>query len=107
MPIEPGKLRHRIAIESPTRSKNEFGEEVEGWSVLAEVRASVEPLSGRELWQAQQVAAQVSHRVQIRYRPGVEPEQRVCHRGRHLEISVVRNIEERNEWLELLCIEKV
>lgn len=104
--MKVNKLRHRVQIQSPTRNQNELGEVTEGWATASTVWASVEPLSGRELAKAQQVQADVTHRVIIRYRPGVKQDWRVVHMGRELNITVVRNIEERNEMIELLCIER-
>lgn len=45
MPIQAGKLRHRITIQRETVTRDEYGSEVKTWDDLATVWASVEPLS--------------------------------------------------------------
>jgi len=66
--IRAGLLRKRIAIEAATETQNARGEAVQAWAAEATVYAFIEPLSGRELFTAQQRAADVTHRVTIRYR---------------------------------------
>lgn len=44
---------------------------------LVNIWAEVLPLTTRETWQAQQVAATSTHRIRIRYRPGITARHRV------------------------------
>jgi SPP1 family predicted phage head-tail adaptor len=105
-PVNVGKMRHRVTLEAPTPSRNQIGEEVQGWAAVADVWASVEPLSGRELWNAQQVQPDVTHRVRMWHRPDVRADWRLRHRGRVLNVVAVINREELNEALELVCREE-
>jgi len=88
---------------------NNTGEPVETWAEMAggEVWAAIEPLSGREYLAVQQIAADLSHRVVIRYLAGVTPKHRVVHGSRTFDILMARNIEERGRFIELLCRERV
>jgi len=101
-----GKLRHRVTIQKVTVTQDaDTGEVSETWSTLGQVWAEVAPLSGRELFAAQQVEAQVSHQVTTRYRGDVTPNMRISHNSRTLNIESVINPGERNRELQLLCTE--
>lgn len=100
-----GKLRHRITLQEYTSSRDSFGAEVETWSDTATVWASIEPLSGREYFAAQQVNAEISTKITLRYRSSVKPTMRVLYEGRVYEILSVINAGERNRELILICKE--
>ena len=67
--MHAGRLRDRVRIEKPVETRDSGGQPGKAWEAVAEVYACVEPLSGRELWQAAQVRADVSHKATVRYRP--------------------------------------
>lgn len=69
--MRSGNRRHAIVIEQPTESVGAGGENNETWALIANTRASIEPLSGRELFAAQQVHAEISTRITFRWREGV------------------------------------
>ena len=100
-----GKLRHRVILQEYISSKDSFGAEVETWSDIATVWASIEPLSGREYFAAQQINAEVSAKITIRYRASVKPTMRVLFEGRIFEILSVINTEEKKRELILMCRE--
>lgn len=100
-----GKLRHRVTLQEYISSKDSFGAEVENWSDMATVWASVEPLSGREYFAAQQVNAEISTKITIRYRAGIKPIMHVLCKGRIFGILSVLNTEEKNTELILMCKE--
>jgi SPP1 family predicted phage head-tail adaptor len=103
--MKAGALRHRVTIQQLTITQGPSGDLVEAWTDVATVYGAVEPLSGREYWQAQQVAAETSIRVRIRYRPGMETTMRLSHDGRTLEILSIVDPEERHRELQLMCRE--
>ena len=104
-----GPLRHRIALQqlvagSPQQSAS--GAPDVAWSTLATVWGSVEPLSGRELVAAQQVNAEVSTWIGIRYLPGIVPTMRVVHPGdggRVYQILAVLPDPTLRGWIRLMC----
>jgi SPP1 family predicted phage head-tail adaptor len=104
-----GKLRHRIELQ--TKSEPEgldgYGEPTESWTTLKTVWASIEPASGKQLFVAQQVQAEVSHVVTIRYYDGFGPTNRVKFGTRIFSVNFVRNVDERNVYQELYCKEAV
>lgn len=108
--MQAGKLRKRVEIQEPVGTSRDVagakkGKDRQAWTTRARVWAAVEPLSGRELFNAQQAQPLVSHRVRLRYVAGVKSKMRVKHEGRHLNIETVIDPEERHRELELLCTE--
>lgn len=98
------QLRHVIQIEQRGAGETGYGEDAPSWtSFAADVRASVEPLSGKEALAA--AANQGTHVVRIvtRYIAGVTPQMRVVFGGRNYNIQSVANVGERDRVLELIC----
>lgn len=100
-----GKLRHRVTIQTYSESTNSYGETSKSWSDQATVWASVEPLSGRELEYAQQVHAQTTTKIVMRWR-SISTKQRISFNGQTYEILSVLNPEERNIKAVCLCVEE-
>lgn len=65
--MRAGDLRHRVEIQEPSDSRDAHGGITRTWNTVATRWARIEPLSGRELFQAQQVEART--RVRITMRP--------------------------------------
>lgn len=101
------KLRHRVTIQNKVTLPDGYGGVTSTWQDVATVWASVEPLNGRELYAAQQVKAELTHRIRIRYMSGIKPEMRIAFDNRTFEIEAIIDPEERHESLELLCSEVV
>ena len=102
-----GNLRHRITLQKPVITKDSIGQELEEWQDVATVWASVEPLSGKEYFNAQQVNSEITTRITIRYIELLSPQWVVQLGKRTFNILSVINFEERNIYLQLLCSEKV
>lgn len=94
-----------MSIQSATETRNGYGEAVKTWSTVTTVWASVEPLRGRELFDAEQVQSEISHRVRVRYSGSVTPQNRLLFGSRVLEIQAVINVNERNREMQLMCKE--
>ena len=103
--MNSGDLRHRVELQQRVKSRNAVGEETYSWLTYATVWAAVEPLTGRELYEAQQISAEVTVRVRVRYLKSVSVEHRVLFDSRGFNVNFVQNIEERNRELVLLCKE--
>ncbi len=102
-----GLLRHRVALQSVTETSDGAGGFTETWAEIADGRrwASVEPLNGREYFEAQRVGSDVTHKVTMRYEKRVTPSHRISHDGRTLEIVSVLNAMDKNERMQLMCKE--
>jgi SPP1 family predicted phage head-tail adaptor len=105
--MRPGDLRHRITIEQVIETTDANGTITEEWVTFANRWASVEPLDGRELFEAHQVNAEISHRIRLRWLAGVVPKMRVTFGVRFFMIESVANPSERNEELIVMCHEGV
>jgi SPP1 family predicted phage head-tail adaptor len=87
MALRAGRLRHRVTIESATEAQDAFGEPIPTWGVLATLSAEKLDLSGRELFQAQQVNAKVSTQFTIRHRSDVTAKMRIKHASIYYDIE--------------------
>jgi SPP1 family predicted phage head-tail adaptor len=67
--IRAGSLRHQIALQAPAAAQAPDGQvnAVDAWTTYATAWASVEPLSGRELAEADQIRGVSQFRVRLRY----------------------------------------
>lgn len=82
MSLAAGKLRHRIALESPSYVQDpNTGEQVLGWVSEGSAWAEIAPLSAREFIAAQANQSQVTARITIRYRSDILPTWRALHRN--------------------------
>lgn len=100
-----GELRHRITIQQLSRIPDDMGGYEEQWQDVVSLWAKIEPLRGRERFVAQQAQSEVTHRVITRYYSGIKPQMRVVYGSRSFDIEAVINVDEKNEWLELQCVE--
>ena len=87
--MRSGTLRHRLTIEQPTQSKDSLGQEIQAWTTFAEVYGSLDPLSGRERFQAAQTVAETTHRARIRYLSGVTAKMRIAFADRTYQIVYI------------------
>jgi len=105
-------MRYRICLEGVKASgeKNAYGECVApdpndgteaGWELLAELHGSLEDLAGRELFEAQQVRAEVNVRALVRYHPEIKPDRRLnfIDLGVVVNITAVRDLDNRRREL--------
>lgn len=67
-----GRLDRRIDIERKTVTQDEFGEEIETWTKIAERRAaSVTPVRGEERFEAEQFIARQQVEFRVRWASSV------------------------------------
>ena len=102
-----GSLRHYVTLRTYTKSRDAYGAEVETWEDFASTWASVEPLIGREYLAAKQVSAEVTHKIRMRYMPGVLPTMTIVWGDREFEIVSVLNVEERGREILIMATEDV
>ena len=102
-----GQLKRRIEIQSAVTTQDDFGAEIETWKQDAVVWARIQPVQGKEFESADQITAEVTHKIMIRYFAGLSTKQRIKYGTRVFDINFVRNVFEDNRWHELLCREDV
>lgn len=103
--MEAGQLRERITVQQASETRNTLGETLQSWSTYTTVWASVEGVSARESLYAGQQQISISHRVRLRYLPGLTQSMRLRWRNRALEIVSLLERNNRTEH-ELLCQEE-
>ena len=108
--LSAGRLRFTVQFQRRATTQDTFGQQSTAWVNAFTANAEVKPLSGRELEAAQQVTAEVSHKVTIRYRdefanPASAAAMRVVFRGRYFNIQAPLNEDERNVFITLLTVE--
>lgn len=109
---QSGKLRYLVAIEQQASARDAFGAEQDNWSTFALVYAGFETLSGRELFNAQKLNAEITTKITIRWRAGVLPEMRVNwtdtgnNRNRIFDILACMDPTEHRRQLNLLSVER-
>ncbi len=108
--IEPGKLRHRAWLQSPTPI-NTDGEVIDTWTTEATRRVHYQPLTGRERWFSGQAVSSVTGRVIMRYYAGMRATWRIVlldkdgNPERTLHIDSIRDPDEKKHSLEIMVIE--
>ena len=113
--MDIGKLRHRAQLRTRSESaRNADGGISESWSTIATVWARFEPLTGRELFQAQQVQSRATTRITIRAYPGLTSKNQIRRTvtiggettvQATYEILHVGDLEERGITMQILAVE--
>src|SRR5579864_3192016 len=94
--INAGELRHRVSILTANLTQDSFG----GWNIGADsifaqdVPAKIETLTGRELYSAQQKVSEVTHKITIRWQPGIRSNMNIQwfdERNRFFQVQDVQN----------------
>lgn len=106
--MRAGKLRQSVTIQSRTNDdQDSVGQPQDPWRGVVTVRADVEPLSGREYFNAQQIVSEVTTRITIRYRPGITTNNRVVlHDSKgdtNYDVLDVIDVDMRHRELQLMC----
>jgi SPP1 family predicted phage head-tail adaptor len=102
---EVGELRSRLTFQVANEIDDGYGGKQVEWADRFNAWAYIEPLSGREYFDAMQIQTEISHRVIVRYRNDITPDMRIKYGGRILEIEAVIDIGNQHRFLEILCRE--
>lgn len=102
-PMRSGRLRHRVTIQRPVVTQNEYGEGTIQWEDEDDIWCSVEAIAGRELLNNDRVQSEITHRVNIRFRSTLTSDRRLVHNGQVLEIERIGDPTGRMAMQELLC----
>ena len=99
-----GRLRHRVALQQPVTTKDSYGQDVVTWTHVATVWASLEPIRGREYFEAQQHGNETTVRIVMRAQGSlIKPTWRVLHGSDVYEIVSVIDPQKRGDYLELMA----
>jgi SPP1 family predicted phage head-tail adaptor len=101
--MRAGDLDQRITIRRATLAPNAFNEMIATWSDVATIWAAARQITDAEQFRAQEIGAEVTTRITIRYSSEVAdlgPADRLAFEGREYNITGVRELG-RREWLEI------
>jgi SPP1 family predicted phage head-tail adaptor len=105
-----GRRRHKLTLQSRAEALDAYGEATVTYTDLSSVWGSLEAVSGRERVESQQVQADVSHRIRIRYAAaysGLTPKDRVLYGSRVFDIVAVVDKTGRDKEIEITALEQV
>lgn len=111
--LKSGDLVHRITINSmPLGTADAFGARAATPTFFARAWASIDPVAGRELAVARNYSATVTHKIGMRYIPGVLPTMQIVYTppdgsARTFAINAVIDPGERRKELTIFCTEKL
>ena len=106
--IDPGQLRHRLALQSPTKGQDAYGAPTQtAWTTYATVWGEVIPVSASEKMAAEIVNPLVTHSMTIRRRSGVQADHRILYNGRTFQIDGIYDMEEEREYQRIETIERI
>lgn len=101
--LSPGELNRRVTLQTRTSVQDTYGQAQDTWADWATCWAKIEPLSGNEMISAQAINAELTHKVTIRYRPGVLASMRLLYGGRIFNVGSVIEPQMARVSLELTC----
>lgn len=99
--VNSGELNKKLSLQAPTVTRDTDGAEIITWATLTTVWGSINPISGKEYWQAQQVNSELTHNIKIRYRSGLNTKMRFLYGNRIFNILTIVNPTEKN--VEFIC----
>lgn len=102
-----GTLNKRITFIGAEEWENRIGQIETTPCDIKTVWARVEPLRGREYFEAAKVSTENAFKITTRYHRDITPDMQIRYRDRIFEIQTIINPGMKNESLEIMCGEKV
>jgi SPP1 family predicted phage head-tail adaptor len=99
-------LRHRITLEAAQRTGDGAGGAAVTWEPVADVWASIRPLTGGEAVIADGTRGRITHEIWLRRRDVIAPHMRFRQSERIFEIRAVIDVDERRRRFRCLCEER-
>lgn len=99
-----------MTLQQPDPSLDSFGQPIRGWSTVAVVYGAVEPINGKEFFTAQQINAETTTRIRIRYGSeiaSISEDWRVVFDGRNYNIKAIIMPSEIQREIILMCGEGI
>lgn len=100
--MKAGDLRHRITIQIPRISVNDFGESIKTFVTWKTVWAAIEPDTGNTTYAAKQLNANADGKIRIRHVEGLLPTMRIYYSGRYFSILSFYQPQEVNDQIIIL-----
>lgn len=103
---DPGLLRHRLVLEVPVETDDGAGGVARSYNAVATVWAALTPLSERESVSAEELGANLTHRITIRAGVSVTTRHRFTLGTRVFRIVTLRDPDESGRFVEILAEER-
>jgi SPP1 family predicted phage head-tail adaptor len=97
------ELPHLIDIQIETKVPDGSGGHTKDWTLFKSVNAFVQPISGRNFFQAQQIETKINYKVFMDYDETITNKMRVVHQDKPLTINTVIDQGGLNEIMVLMC----
>jgi SPP1 family predicted phage head-tail adaptor len=104
-----GERRHLVTLEKRTEVLDSFGDATLTYAAFTTAGASIEAVGSRERFESQQVQAEVSHRIKIRYSPlaaTLTAADRITYGTRIFDVVTPMDRDGRQRELEILALER-
>ena len=102
-----GNLRYKVDLQAPTRTSDGAGGYTEAFNTIAQIFADIRPQNALESYRQGMVQEKVPHKIFIRFRSDVQANYKILYDNRTFQIKGIKNMNERDRFLELLCEEGV
>ena len=100
-----GAMRERVTLQTRTPTIGAIGNATFTWADVATMWAQVRPVSARERFVAERLAAEGIYEIVIRWRTGIDPSVRFTWRTRTLNVKQILNTDERRRFLTILAMD--
>lgn len=112
--MKPGQFDQLVLVQRRIETRSASGAAIVSYVDSMQVWAAVEPLSGRELFQAQQSQSEVTTRIRVHWTRGITELMRVVHTRSYeapqlidvYDIQSVLDIGSQHRELQLLCVKR-
>lgn len=94
-------------VQRQSSGQSATGQPNGAWTDLSQEWTQIEPVSGREYFNASGERAEITHKLTMRAGRSYAPRDRVVYGSRVFNIRSVLNREERGRYLDLMCTEHV
>lgn len=103
--FQVGRLRHQVNIALREDVPDGFTDLEATFTEVKDVWASLQPVSGATWVGSQQTGTQITHRIVIRFLPGITSDHEITCGSRRFRIRRVSDWEERGRWTLMDCEE--
>jgi len=103
--ISAGMLNQRVEIHSKSEASDDHGEITSTFTKVATRWASVQQLTGKELFEAQQIDARRTYKVTMRFFSGLTETYQLVFKSRIFKIIGVNDVMEQQHLHIITCLE--
>lgn len=105
MNVDPGRLKQRISFCVLEETEDELGQSKQTIKEIKKVWANIVPLSGREFYEAQKLAADTSYKIYTRYQNFVKHDMFIKYKEQIFDITNIVDMGTEHKMLEIRCTE--